>query len=131
MSAPPPPLRPRARPLTAAPRAGDLSFNSPRPTDPMPDPKEVGGRAANCFAVGDACRKLHEATFKSASEGKFPLVLGGDHSLGAGSIAGVLKARPNAGVIWVDAHADLNTPGSSPSGNMHGMPVSFLLRLLA
>lgn len=58
------------------------------------------------------------------------MTLGGDHSIAAGSIAGVLAARPEAGVVWVDAHADINAPGTSPSGNLHGTPLSFLLRLL-
>jgi arginase len=55
------------------------------------------------------------------------LILGGDHSIGIGSLAGVLRARPNTGVVWVDAHADLNTPSISESGNMHGMPVRLLM----
>lgn len=53
----------------------------------------------------------------------------GDHSIAIGSIAGLLRVRPDAGVIWVDAHADINTLESSPSGNIHGMPVSFLAGL--
>lgn len=60
-------------------------------------------------------------------ENCFPLTLGGDHSIGAGSLAGILKIRPNTGVIWVDAHADINTPEMSESGNMHGMPVGLLM----
>ncbi|GMH90675.1 hypothetical protein TL16_g11837 [Triparma laevis f. inornata] len=60
-------------------------------------------------------------------EGRFPLTLGGDHSISLGSLAGVLRSRPNTGVIWVDAHADLNTPWISESGNMHGMPVGLLM----
>ena len=55
--------------------------------------------------------------------GRFPLILGGDHSIGIGSLAGILRAKPETGVIWVDAHADLNTPDVSESGNMHGMPL--------
>lgn len=71
---------------------------------------------------------IFEAVHESAAAGKFPLILGGDHSLSAGSVAGVLKARPNTRVVWVDAHADLNTPATSPSGNMHGMPLGLLMR---
>jgi arginase len=56
----------------------------------------------------------------------FPLVIGGDHSLAMGSIAGSLQVDPNLKVIWIDAHADFNTPETSPSGNLHGMPLSFL-----
>ena len=51
-----------------------------------------------------------------------------DHTIGAGSIAGLLKSHPDAGVLWIDAHADINTPTISPSGNMHGMPLAFLLQ---
>lgn len=61
------------------------------------------------------------------SEGKFPLVIGGDHSIAIGTISGVLQHRKNLGVIWFDAHGDINTPETSPSGNIHGMPVAALL----
>ena len=67
---------------------------------------------------------------KAAAEGgSFVLTLGGDHSVGCGTVAGVLAARPDTGVIWVDAHADINTPLTSGSGNMHGMPLGLLMRL--
>lgn len=58
------------------------------------------------------------------AKGCFPLVLGGDHSIAIGTIAGVLQHKKNLGVIWFDAHADINTPETSPSGNIHGMPVA-------
>lgn len=57
-------------------------------------------------------------------EGRFPLVLGGDHSIAIGTIAGVASQKKNFGVIWLDAHGDLNTPETSPSGNIHGMPLA-------
>lgn len=59
-------------------------------------------------------------------EGKFPVVLGGDHSTAAGTIAGIKQAFPDQrlGVIWIDAHADIHSPYTTPSGNMHGMPLS-------
>ena len=63
-------------------------------------------------------------------EGRLPIVLGGDHSLAMGSIAGVARYATEAGqkpfVLWLDAHSDYNTPLTSPSGNMHGMPVAML-----
>lgn len=59
--------------------------------------------------------------------GRFPLVLGGDHSIAIGTIAGVLQHKPNLGVIWFDAHGDINTAETSPSGNIHGMPVAVSL----
>ena len=62
-----------------------------------------------------------------------PLVLGGDHSLAVGSVSGVAefyrRQNQNIGVIWIDAHSDINTPDTSPSGNVHGMPLAALLGL--
>ena len=75
-------------------------------------------------------RKMLEHTCQAVQatleEGSFPLVLGGDHSTAAGSICGVKAAMPDkrVGVIWIDAHADLHTPYTTPSGNMHGMPLA-------
>lgn len=78
--------------------------------------------------IVDASTKLAAIVRASADEGKFPLVLGGDHSVAIGSIAGIsscLRRRgQKLGVIWVDAHADMNTPEMSPSGNVHGMPLA-------
>lgn len=74
------------------------------------------------LAVCDELSKLVEASLR---EGGFPLVLGGDHSIAIGTLAGVYRARGvQPGLIWVDAHGDINTPLTSPSGNVHGMPVS-------
>jgi len=74
-----------------------------------------------------SCKALAEVTYSKSEKGLFPLTLGGDHSVALGSLAGVLRSRPNTGVIWVDAHADLNTPWISDSGNMHGMPIGLLM----
>lgn len=70
-----------------------------------------------------------EAVNKALEEKKFPLVLAGDHSTAAGTIAGIKKANKNKrlGVIWIDAHADLHSPYTTPSGNMHGMPLAMAL----
>lgn len=62
-------------------------------------------------------------------DGRFPLVLGGDHSIAIGTIAGILQNKENLGVIWFDAHGDINTAETSPSGNIHGMPVAVALGL--
>ena len=62
-------------------------------------------------------------------QGRFPMILGGDHSLAIGSIKGVLQHKKNLGVIWFDAHGDINTEETSPSGNIHGMPMAVLLGL--
>jgi arginase len=84
-------------------------------------------------AITAVCRELAKHTASAIREGVFPLVIGGDHSLSAGSIAGVATALAERGqqlgVIWLDAHGDINTPESSLSGNVHGMPVAHLLGL--
>lgn len=81
--------------------------------------------------IAAVCRDLAEATARAVREGWAPLVLGGDHSLGAGSAAGVATAfaeqNRRIGLVWLDAHGDINTPESSPSGNIHGMPMAHLL----
>jgi arginase len=78
--------------------------------------------------IAKTCAVLAEAVDAIASADKFPLVLGGDHSLAIGSVAGVSHAfRRNdqkIGLIWIDAHPDMNTPETSPSGNIHGMPLA-------
>lgn len=73
-------------------------------------------------------RRTAGATATSLANGHFPLVLGGDHSLSLGSIRGAAKGR-TLGLIWVDAHADFNTQNTTPSGNIHGMPLSALCGL--
>jgi arginase len=73
-------------------------------------------------------RRVAGAVATSMQGGRFPLVLGGDHSLSAGSIRGAAK-RKKLGVIWVDAHADFNTAETTPSGNIHGMPLAALCGL--
>ncbi len=81
--------------------------------------------------ITEVCRDLANACAQAVREGHAPLVLGGDHSLGAGSVAGVATALAEQGrrlgLLWLDAHGDLNTPTSTLSGNVHGMPVAHLL----
>jgi arginase len=72
--------------------------------------------------IAQTCRELVEVVAHVLQEGAFPLVLGGDHSIAIGTIAGVAKVLPRPGVIWVDAHGDFNTADTSPTGNVHGMP---------
>lgn len=88
-------------------------------------------RARYAREIGKVCESLHERVRESLRSGHLPLSLGGDHSLAAGSIAGTASAmrersRP-LGLLWVDAHADMNTPESTPSGNVHGMPLASVL----
>ena len=85
---------------------------------------------ARSLEVGAGTKALAELVESILKLGRFPLILGGDHSIGIGSLAGILRARPDTGVIWVDAHADLNTPSSSESGNMHGMPLAIMMKEL-
>jgi arginase len=78
--------------------------------------------------IAEACELLAVQVEAVVRDGAFPLVLGGDHSIAIGTLAGVARARGRApGVIWVDAHGDINTPITSPSGNVHGMPVHFAI----
>ena len=72
---------------------------------------------------------LCEEVSKSMEEGMMPVVLGGDHSVAIGTIFGILQHKKNLGVIWFDAHGDINTAETSPSGNIHGMPVAVLTGL--
>lgn len=106
---------------------GNLMFQPPSDADPEYDGP---GRVNVSYAVGTANQKLRDVAADQAKKGRFVLTLGGDHSVGLGSVAGILTARPETGVIWVDAHADINTPEISPSGNTHGMPVAFLMKLI-
>jgi len=82
--------------------------------------------------IAHVCHRLYETALTSLHDGATPLVLGGDHSLGAGSAAAAsawartTRQRP-IGLLWIDAHGDMNTPSTSPSGNVHGMPLAALL----
>ncbi|WMJ77643.1 MULTISPECIES: arginase [unclassified Sedimentibacter] len=74
--------------------------------------------------IAEYNNNLAEAVYSSISEGAIPFIVGGDHSLGMGSIAGTSKYFKEIAVIWVDAHGDINTEDTSPSGNIHGMPLA-------
>jgi len=91
------------------------------------------GGATELEAITQVCRELADCTADAIRAGVFPVVLGGDHSLSAGSVAGAATALAERGhrlgVIWLDAHGDINTPQSSLTGNVHGMPVAHLLGL--
>jgi arginase len=81
--------------------------------------------------ISNACEKLARAVEDVLAGDQFPIVVGGDHSIAIGSFAGVAshfrKRRERLGLIWFDAHADMNTPETTPSGNIHGMPLAALL----
>ncbi len=78
----------------------------------------------NLKAVADASERLAQTVSDVITNKRFPLVLGGDHSIAIGTLAGVSRHYQNLGVIWYDAHGDLNTADTSPSGNIHGMPLA-------
>ncbi len=78
--------------------------------------------------ITQTCARLARLVEKAAGQGRAPLVLGGDHSVAVGTVSGMSrhfrKRKQALGLIWIDAHADMNTPDTSPSGNVHGMPLS-------
>jgi len=81
----------------------------------------------NCLSVGSGVGDVYERVRAAAADGRFVLTLGGDHSIAAGSIPGIMMHRPELAVVWVDAHGDCNTPETSPSKNYHGMPMAHVM----
>ena len=79
--------------------------------------------------IKETCRHIAELVADAAGEGFIPIVLGGDHSVGLGTLGGLRQAHGPGGVIWIDAHGDLNSPETSPSGNVHGMVLAAALGL--
>ena len=86
-----------------------------------------GSNLKNMNVIVDVNTALCAKVDEVMKAGRFPVVLGGDHSIAIGTIKGVLQNKPNLGVIWFDAHGDINTDETTPSGNIHGMPVASLL----
>ncbi len=88
-------------------------------------------RAKFLNEITDACKQLSEMVQKALNEGFVPVVLGGDHSIAVGTVSGVSqhykKQEKRMGLLWLDAHGDMNTPESSPSGNVHGMPLAAII----
>ncbi len=100
----------------------------------QPENSPEGPRHAKYLPqIAAACERLGNMVAHAMDEGKAPLVLGGDHSVAIGTVAGVAKyfkkKRQKIGLIWIDAHADMNTPQTSPSGNVHGMPLACCIGL--
>ena len=96
--------------------------------------REAGNRNAHYLAeIAETCQHTADAVIATLEQGMIPLVLGGDHSIAAGSVSGVAefyrRRGEKIGVLWIDAHSDINTPETSPSGNVHGMPLAALLGL--
>ncbi len=95
---------------------------------PIPETVAAGEEVKHLAAVKSVCEEVSERAADIVSQGLFPIFLGGDHAIAIGTISGVSRSASGAstGVIWVDAHADFNTPATSPSGNIHGMPLATL-----
>lgn len=104
---------------------GDISVT-------IPETQHYGDSHAKYLReIADACRHLAQMVLDVCEAGRTPLVLGGDHSIAVGTVSGMSEAyrRRNRklGLLWFDAHADMNTPDISPSGNVHGMPLAAIL----
>jgi arginase len=100
----------------------------------IPEQKKEGDPHAKYLKeITATCSKHAELILKTLEAGKFPLSLGGDHSMAVGSVSGVAefyrRQNQKVGLIWIDAHTDINTPDSSPSGNVHGMPLAAIMGL--
>lgn len=98
----------------------------------IPETRHFGDPKAKYLReISDACVHLAETVVRVYEEGRTPLVLGGDHSIAMGTVSGMSEAfrrqKKKLGLIWFDAHADMNTPEISPSGNVHGMPMAAIL----
>jgi len=79
--------------------------------------------------IRDTCERIAALVAEAAAAGAIPLVLGGDHSVALGTLGGLASVHGKGGVLWIDAHPDINTPETSPSGNVHGMPLAAALGL--
>jgi len=98
----------------------------------QPEEQPYGEKRAKYLQeIAETCRGLAAMTERTVAEGIVPLVLGGDHSIAVGSVAGAAahfhKQGKRIGCLWLDAHGDMNTPESSPSGNVHGMPLASII----
>ncbi|HJX49730.1 MAG TPA: arginase [Gaiellaceae bacterium] len=97
---------------------------------PIPESTEVGDEHARFLPqILDLCDRVAKLVADARRKGATPLVLGGDHSIALGTLVGMASSHGPGGVVWVDAHGDLNTPESSPSGNVHGMVLAAALGL--
>jgi arginase len=99
---------------------------------PTPETKDSGEPTKKYIGeIAEVCQTLFEQSLAALSEGGVPLLLGGDHSLGAGSVAATAafakRSGKSIGLLWIDAHGDMNTPETSASGNVHGMPLAALV----
>jgi arginase len=101
-------------------------------TTPIPETRSAGDpRKKYVREIARTCQRLFQRALATLEEGAVPVVLGGDHSIGAGSVAAsaeyARRRGEEIGLLWVDAHGDMNTPATTSSGNVHGMPLAALL----
>jgi arginase len=95
---------------------------------PIPETTETGSHDARFLSqIREICERIAEQVRSAAESGLTPLVLGGDHSVALGTIGGLASLHGPGGALWFDAHGDLNTPATTPSGNVHGMPLAAAL----
>ena len=95
---------------------------------PVPEATDTGDESARYLGpIMQACERVAALVGEAAAESLVPLVLGGDHSIAMGTLGGMAKARGPGATLWIDAHGDLNRPETSPSGNVHGMPLAAAL----
>ncbi len=92
---------------------------------PVRDAVEGIGTSDYTKEIAQICQDIYREGKDAISENRFPLFIGGDHSIAIGTVGGVSHGSP-IGLLWIDAHGDFNTPETSPSGNIHGMPLSIL-----
>ena len=113
-------------------RLGRLVIDKGDIATPIPETKGPGDAQRRYVKdIARVCQKLFQSALASLEEGAIPIALGGDHSLGAGSVAAAAAFQrqrgQKLGLLWIDAHGDMNTPHTSDSGNVHGMPLAALL----
>jgi arginase len=97
---------------------------------PVAEATAMGDESARFLEqIKQACDRIAKLVLRASREGATPLVLGGDHSVALGTLVGLAQAHGRGGVIWVDAHGDLNTPRTSPTGNVHGMVLAAAMGL--
>jgi arginase len=95
---------------------------------PVPEAIEEGERSHRYLGpIMQVCARLAELVDEACGHGQFPVVLGGDHSIAMGSLGGMARRHGPGAVLWIDAHGDLNRPTTSPTGNVHGMPLAAAL----
>src|SRR6266566_2975347 len=96
----------------------------------VPEVSDVGDERVRFLAqIKETCERIADNVAHAVKEGFLPLVIGGDHSVALGTLGGLARASGPGGVLWLDAHGDVNRPETSPTGNVHGMPLAAALGL--